>query len=136
MIRYVTCCSLLSVLLSFGACGIETDSAERAPATLAQALTVQYDNTGIHYIDWEGTNILDGVGGYYIIGSCTGADDENQNVISLGSDGQTLHSPGVCPGAPFSFQFSGSFPLLVSISVGPLPVDYRSLSVTFDPSMA
>jgi len=136
MIRFVSCCSLVAVLFSLGACGIETDPAERATAKLAQALDVQYDSTGIHSIDWEGTDILAGVGGYYIIGSCTGADDQNQNVISLGSDGQTLHSPGVCPGAPFSIQFSGTNPIQVSISVGPLPVDYRALSVPFDPTMA
>ncbi|MBW1807277.1 MAG: hypothetical protein JRJ87_03725 [Deltaproteobacteria bacterium] len=136
MIRFVSCCWLVAVLFSLGACGIETDPAKRAPASLVQALQVQYDSTGIHYIEWEGTDILAGVGGYYIIGSCTGADDENQNVISLGSDGQTLHSPGVCPGAPFSIQFSGTNPIQVNISVGPLPVDYRALSVPFDPTMA
>ncbi|MBW2702036.1 MAG: hypothetical protein JRF33_14565 [Deltaproteobacteria bacterium] len=136
MIRFVTCCSLMAVLFSFGACGTESGPEETDTTSLAQGLSVQYDATGIHSIDWEGTDVLAGVGGYYIIGSCTGADDENQNVISLGSDGHTLHSPGVCPGAPFSMQFSGTNPILVNISVGPLPVDYRALSVPFDPTMA
>ncbi|MFC1888785.1 hypothetical protein ACFL4G_03405 [Thermodesulfobacteriota bacterium] len=96
---------------------------------------VSYDATGIHSIVWDGVDILEGVGGYYIIGTCTGEDIQNQTVISLGSDGQTLHAPGVCPGAPFSIDFSGDNPLHVNIQIGPLPVDYRGLSVPFDPKM-
>ncbi len=131
-----SCFILLSCILLVAACEPIGQRAGIGIESIQQAIEVQYDGTGIHYIDWNGVNIFENVGGYYIIGSCTGADTADQNVISLGSDGHTLHAPGQCPGAPFSIQFSGTNPIHVNISVGPLPVDYRSLSVPFDPTMA
>ncbi|NOZ84849.1 MAG: hypothetical protein GXP49_01025 [Deltaproteobacteria bacterium] len=119
----------------FAACG-PGPGADVSSTRRAALNSIQYDGTGIHSIVWNGVNILEGVGGYYVIGSCTGADSEDQNVISLGSDGKTLHAPGVCPGAPFSIQLTGNNPVHAKITVGPLPVDYRSLSVPFDPTMA
>jgi len=97
-------------------------------------LVVHADATGIQALDWRGTNLFEGVGGYYVIGSCTGADDPGNNVTTQGSDGHTMTSPGACPGAPFRMSISGTHPIVVSIDVGPLPADYRSLSVPLDPA--
>ena len=90
------------------------------------------DATGIQRLERFGANLFEGVGGYYIIGSCTGADDAN-NVTSQGSDGHTLRAPGSCPGAPFSLAVTGDNPYHVTISIGPLPAAYRTLSVPLDP---
>ena len=98
-------------------------------------LRVIADSTGIQALEWRGTNLFEGVGGYYVIGSCTGADDAN-NVTTQGSDGHTMRSPGACAGAPFRMTITGTHPIVVSIEVGPLPVDYRSLSVPLDPTKA
>ena len=95
--------------------------------------TVVADGTGIQRIERYGANLLDGVGGLYLIGSCTGADDPTSNVTSQGSDGATLRAPGSCPGAPFSLTITGTNPILVSATVGPLPVPYATLSLPLDP---
>jgi len=105
-------------------------------ASLVADPVIDKDQTAIHAITVGGVNLVEANGGYYIIGTCTGADDELQNVISRGSDGSTLHAPGTCPGAPFSISYAGTNPLRVSITVGPLPVDYKGLSVPFDPHQA
>lgn len=105
-----------------------TDAGDGSPVVDAD-----HDATGIQHLRVDGVDVLAGVGGYYIIGSCTGADDANNNVTSQGSDGTTLRAPGSCPGAPFSLTVSGANPFHVSISIGPLPVAYRSLSVPLDP---
>jgi hypothetical protein len=97
-----------------------------------ERLRVVADDTGIQELWYDGVNLFSGVGGYYIIGSCTGADDAN-NVTSGGSDGRTLRAPGSCPGAPFRMEISGTDPIRVSIEIGPLPVAYRTLSVPLDP---
>lgn len=106
---------------------------EPDPWSLLENFTIQKDSTAIHSIVANGVNLIEANGGYYIIGTCTGEDNENHNVISKGSDGSTLHAPGNCPGAPFSISYSGTNPLRISITVGPLPVDYKGLSVPFDP---
>ena len=113
-----------------GACSV--DCVPSASSLVADPV-IRRDATAIHSIVVDGVNLIEANGGYYVIGTCTGADDENHNVISRGSDGATLHAPGSCPGAPFSIAYSGTNPLRVSITVGPLPVDYKGLSVPFDP---
>jgi hypothetical protein len=101
-------------------------------AAAARPWSIVADGTGIQRIERYGANVGEGVGGYYIIGSCTGSDDAN-NVTSQGSDGHTLHAPGNCPGAPFSLVVTGDNPYHVSIQIGPLPTAYRTLSVPLDP---
>lgn len=108
--------------------GTQADAGPDEPA-----VDIDADGTGIQHLRYHGVDLFAGVGGYYIIGSCTGADDANNNVTSQGSDGHTLLAPGTCPGAPFSLAVTGSNPYHVTISVGPLPVAYRTLSVPFDP---
>lgn len=99
------------------------------------ALIVRHNGTGIQALELGGVNLISGTGAYYIIGSCTGADDPGQNVVSIGSDGATLHAPGSCPGAPFHITTTVTGPNTahVSIVVGPLPVAYRGMSVPLDP---
>jgi len=112
------------------ACGGAQLEEESSGATL----DARIDATGIHAIELGGVNLFEGVGGYYIIGTCSGADDPGQNVISKGGDGRTLHAPGQCPGAPYSIAVRGDNPMRVSITVGPLPVAYKSISVPLDPA--
>lgn len=112
------------------ACGPHTSAIEDE----GRELVAHHDPTGIHRLEVDGVNLFEGVGGYYIIGTCDGTDDPGQNVISKGGDGRTLHAPGRCPGAPYSLSVSGSNPLRISVRVGPLPVDYRSISVPLDPT--
>lgn len=97
-------------------------------------ITFQRDATGMPSIVIGGVNLLGGTGAYYIIGSCTGADDPGQNVISTGATGGVLRAPGRCPGAPFRVTTTLTSPrsVHVSLQVGPLPVDYRTLSVPLD----
>lgn len=95
-----------------------------------------YDNTQLQQILVNGHALLVG-GGLYVIGTCTGADDSN-NVISVGSDGRTLKNyganTGVCPGSPFSFECRrlDSRTLEITLSIGPLSRDHKSLSVPMD----
>lgn len=96
------------------------------------SIEASYNNTGISSIKWKGTELLTGTG-YYIIGSCTGDDVPGENVVSVPSDGKTLHAPGSCPGAPYSLTITGNNPYHVSIKIGPLPADYNALSVPMDP---
>lgn len=103
-------------------------------AAALERLAIVADGTGIQRLEWDGVDLFQGVGGYYVIGSCSGADDAGSNVVSQGSDGRTLSAPGDCPGAPFSMTIEGLHPIRVSIEVGPLPVDYRTLSVPLDPT--
>jgi hypothetical protein len=98
-------------------------------------ITFVYDGRAITQILLpDGRDLLGGTGGYYLIGSCSGTDDPNQNVTSVGSDGRTLHAPGGCPGAPFSlaYQRLDGRTLQVTVSLGPLPRDYETLSVPLD----
>jgi hypothetical protein len=111
-----------------------TDANPDGPGTTpGSPWTFVSDATGIQRIERYHANLFEGVGGYYIIGSCTGADDNN-NVTSQGSDGHTLRAPGSCPGAPFSLTITGTNPYHVKIQIGPLPVAYRTLSVPLDPN--
>ncbi len=118
------------VFCEAGECQVDCHAEE---LSLVENPVIDKDSTAIHAITVDGVNLVEDNGGYYVIGTCTGADDEHHNVISRGSDGSTLHAPGDCPGAPFSISYSGTNPLEISITVGPLPVDYRGLSVPFDP---
>lgn len=110
------------------------DARVDAPSS-PSALTVRHNGNGIQALELGGVNLISGTGAYYIIGSCTGADDPGQNVVSIGSNGTTLHAPGACPGAPFRLTTTVTGPNTahVSIVVGPLPVAYRGLSVPLDP---
>lgn len=131
-VKFFACMGLAAAFMLQAACGEDALSLAQ-PEVGSAAITVDYDATGLHLLEWNGVNLLEGTGGYYIIGTCTGADDEFSNVISNGSDGQTLHAPGACPGAPFSLSITGTNPMRVSIQIGPLPVAYAGLSVPFDP---
>jgi hypothetical protein len=107
------------------------DAASSADAQTSWVIAA--DSTGIQHIYRNGADLFEGVGGYYIIGSCTGADNSD-NVTSQGSDGHTLLAPGACPGAPFQMTISAAGTTIhVSIEIGPLPADYATLSVPFDP---
>lgn len=119
-----------SISCEGGECRVDCQPDE---SILVENPVINKDSTAIHSITVNGVNLVEANGGYYIIGTCTGADDEDHNVISRGSDGSTLHAPGTCPGAPFSISYTGTNPLRISITVGPLPVDYKGLSVPFDP---
>ncbi|HPH68552.1 MAG TPA: hypothetical protein PLF40_22500, partial [Kofleriaceae bacterium] len=114
--------------------GARVDARVDAPSS-PSALTVRHNGNGIQALELGGVNLISGTGAYYIIGSCTGADDPGQNVVSIGSNGATLHAPGACPGAPFRLTTTVTGPNTahVSIVVGPLPVAYRGLSVPLDP---
>lgn len=109
--------------------------APRSDAATPNALVVKHNNTGIQGLILGGINLISGTGAYYIIGSCSGADDPSQSVVSIGSNGATLFAPGSCPGAPFTLTTTVTGPMTahVSITIGPLPVAYRSLSVPLDP---
>ena len=109
------------------------DAPGPADAAPPDPLVVVADGTGIQRLLWNGVDLFAGVGGYYVIGSCTGADGAD-NVTSQGSDGRTLSAPGACPGAPFSMTITGRHPIRVSIAIGPLPAAYRTLSVPLDPT--
>jgi hypothetical protein len=102
-----------------------------APDTNADAASVAVDggSQGVMSIRYNGVELLMA---HYIIGACDDIDDPNKNVVSFPSDGHTLHAPGSCPGAPFSIRVSGTNPYRFSVSVGPLPVTYASLSVPMD----
>ncbi len=111
--------------------GVPVDS---AVAGTGPAIELVRDETGIPSVVIGGVNLLGGTGGYYIIGSCSGADDPGQNVISTGATGGVLRAPGACPGAPYRITTRLTSPrsVHVSIQIGPLPVDYRTLSVPLD----
>ena len=104
--------------------------------TPSSGVSVEFvrDETGMPSIVMGGVNLLGGTGAYYIIGSCTGADDPGQNVVSIGATGGVLRAPGTCPGAPYRITSTLTTPesVHVSIEIGPLPVDYRTLSVPLD----
>src|SRR5262245_48240432 len=126
--------STIIFALALTACSSAPDPIPESQSKRSEALaTANVTNTGIFDIRWNGVNLTQGVGGYYIIGSCTGADNQ-ENVASVGSDGHTLTAPGSCPGAPFSLQVTGNNPWTVEITIGPLPVDYTTLSVPLDPA--
>jgi Domain of unknown function (DUF4214) len=93
-----------------------------------------FNNTGIQRIVSGGVDMLGGFGSYYIIGSCTGADDPGQNVVSIGATGSTLFAPGSCPGPPFSIVVTeiAQNAVHVSLVIGPTPVEYRGFSVPLD----
>jgi Domain of unknown function (DUF4214) len=114
--------------------GGNRDAASTDAAT-PNALIVKHNNTGIQGLILGGINLISGTGAYYVIGSCSGADDPSQSVVSIGSNGSTLFAPGQCPGAPFTLTTTVTGPMTahVSITIGPLPVAYRSLSVPLDP---
>jgi hypothetical protein len=99
-------------------------------AGLSASPSYSADNRQIYTITVNGTQICEKsrVDCDMIIGSCSGADTPG-NVRSTDSDGSTLLAPGSCPGSPFSFRVSGTNPIHVSASVGPLAADYATLSV-------
>lgn len=97
----------------------------------AQPIEMRVEPGRIISLKWRGTELL---GGYYIIGSCTGKDDPANNVSSYDTtDGTHLSTPGSCPGAPFTMDVTGYNPIHVKLTVGPLPADYAALSVPMDP---
>ena len=52
----------------------------------ASLFTLVHNNTGVQRIIMGGVDILGGTGGYYIIGSCTGADDHTEFDFPVGFD--------------------------------------------------
>jgi len=91
--------------------------------------------TGIREIRVDGDNLVEGTGGYYVIGSCDGSDLAESNVTSLDSDGSRLKAPSAaCPGAPFQIlaERLDERTIRTSVTVGPLPASYKSLSVPLD----
>ncbi|MFN3197214.1 MAG: DUF4214 domain-containing protein [Bradymonadia bacterium] len=127
---------MAALMAALAACGEgEFDAKPEAVAldTTAVHLESVQDATGIHSIFADGVDLFANVGGYYIIGSCGGPDDPGENVVSLGGDGRTLHAPGGCPGAPYRLTIEGDNPKRVTLEVGPMPVDYATLSVPLDP---
>lgn len=91
--------------------------------------------SGIRAIYDGDVNITEGTGGYYVIGGCDDRDAAETNVTSLGSDGRTLFSPRAdCPGAPFEIRVTpiDAHTVRTEVTIGPLPVDYATLSVPLD----
>ena len=87
------------------------------------------DHTGIVSITLDNREITQGA--LYIIGACNTTDDPRTNVTSyLAPDGILVSPTGICPGAPFSItsEREGAA-LLLTLTVGPLPVAYSVLSV-------
>ena len=125
--RDASCGALLFALFAFG-CGTE-------PTTERKTVAFRLSKSGIHSIWKDNVNLTKGTAGYYVIGSCDPIDNPDTNVTSVGSDGHTLTSPsGLCPGAPFSIrllQLTDNV-ILAAVKVGPIPVDYASLSVPLD----
>ena len=88
-----------------------------------------WDHTGIVAIEGVPLHAL------YVIGGCNSTDDPQTNVTSYLAPGNVLVSPsGKCPGAPYSFAIVPDGPdvLDISVTVGPLPVRYATLSVPLD----
>jgi hypothetical protein len=105
-------------------------------AGVAEGPFVDFDfsSTGIRHIVSGGVDLLGGNGSYYIIGSCSGADDPGQNVVSIGATGGTLFAPGNCPGPPFAIDVTrtSNNSVHVSVIIGPTAVEYRGFSVPLD----
>jgi len=123
--RDAFCFVAVLLSLSFFGCGSESD----------EGVHFRFAPGGISEIWKDGTELTAGTGGYYVIGSCDGVDDFETNVTSVGAEGYALESPlGVCPGAPFSIRLERVAENVVHarVRVGPLPVDYASLSVPLD----
>lgn len=94
-----------------------------------------FGETGIRSIRVGETDLVEGTGGYYVIGTCDGSDRAETNVTSIDSDGRTLRAPSpACPGAPFQILVEqlDMRSVRTSVTVGPLPADYASLSVPLD----
>ncbi len=113
-------------------CGVGEVTSDGSGSSSSGELRMRVVPGAITRLEWNGVDLFGGTGGYYVIGSCTGADDPNNNVVSSPSDGRTMHAPGSCPGAPFEMRVTGNNPIRVSITVGPLPADYQTLSVPMD----
>ncbi|MDP3273923.1 MAG: DUF4214 domain-containing protein [Deltaproteobacteria bacterium] len=120
------------------ASGVDAAPMDSGVSGAGVAVEFVRDQTGMPSIIAGGVNLLGGTGAYYIIGSCTGADDPGQNVISTGATGGVLRAPGRCPGAPYRLTTTLTSPrsVHVSLQIGPLPVDYRTLSVPLDAKKA
>jgi hypothetical protein len=97
---------------------------------------VEFDSSenGIRHIVGGGVDLLGANGSYYIIGSCSGADDPGPNVVSIGASGGALFAPGSCPGPPFSLVVTrtANNAVHVSVQIGPTAVEYRGFSVPLD----
>jgi Domain of unknown function (DUF4214) len=104
------------------------------PVDNAPFVDFAFSSTGIRHIVSGGVDLLGGNGSYYIIGSCSGADDPGQNVVSIGASGGTLFAPGTCPGPPFAITITRTSNNAVhaSVRIGPTPVEYRGFSVPLD----
>ena len=87
---------------------------------------------GIKSILINGKNICAG-NGLYLVGSCTGSDDEN-NINSYDSDGHVMHSSKNCQGPPFNMRFWEIGPNILGfqVNIGPAPVDYVTISMPLD----
>jgi hypothetical protein len=94
-----------------------------------------HTESGIRQLQFRGQDLFEGAGGYYVIGGCDDSDTEAGNVNSLGSDGRTLRSGSPsCPGAPFRIHvvYVSTNAVRVEVEIGPMPVDYATLSVPLD----
>lgn len=91
---------------------------------------------GITAIQYRGNDLVAGTGGLYVVGSCTGADnDPRVGVTSVGASGPLLIGGESCGGrVPFSASIRKTAPnrARVLFRVGPMPSDFETLSVPLD----
>lgn len=91
---------------------------------------------GITAIRYRGKDLVAGTGGLYIVGSCTGADnDPRVGVTSVGASGSALIGGESCGSrVPFSASIRKTAPnrARVLFRVGPVPADFATLSIPLD----
>ncbi len=105
----------------------------------AQSMRFESDATRMRGISVNGACILGEdvhTSGIYLIGSADGSDAQGRSVISVGGSGGKMKSDNpdkvVPPPFQMSFQQKAWNKVAFSVSVGPVPQDFATISMPFD----
>lgn len=126
------------LLLLVTGCAATTDANDDDSASTEEALTAGLHASetagGFKHLTWNGGELTTG-GGFYVIASCSGKDDQYSNIDSGRGTGVLTtpdgHAPS-CAAPHYSIHFSGSNPITATINVGPLPAKLGALVFSLD----
>jgi Ig-like domain from next to BRCA1 gene len=95
-----------------------------------------FDSTRVHTTRVRGSNLHQGIGGIYLIGSADGSDAQGRSVISVGGSNGYMKSdnPATIPPPPYKLTWtrvSGNI-LKFKAEVGPVPINFATMSMPFD----